>query len=275
MEMGRFCEILQTRSKPIVFVSGATGVGKSSLLARMIHECSLRAVPKTEIVWTETNNPDHLYIMRTIRDNLGAQYFARFTSLVNGYYDARSKLDLTLNTSGSITVAAGAEIQNATTGDIAGVVVRDCMFVVPRPDLGVSENERRQRLTQRFLADLAAFTQGSPTVLFFDAVEKMTDETRNWMWVDFMAAVRDGTVANAVCVFLGQKPPDLDRDTRLVVQRFELGPLALDDIEEYLKKRNVACQSPHELARMIMAATKGHLADVANLVDSYQEVPAG
>jgi len=271
-EMRRFSEILEKRSKPVIFVHGASGVGKSSLLARMIHECSLRGIAKTEIVWTETRNPDHLNIMRTVRDSLGAQHFSGFTALVNGYYDERVKFDLTVNTSGTINVASGASFVNATTGDIAGVMVRDCMFVVPRRDLGVSENERMLRLTQQFLEDLAGFTEGSPTVMFFDAVEKMTEETKKWMWGEFMNVFRDGRASNVVCVFLGQTAPELDRETRRVVEETALGPLQLDDIEEYLRKRNVACQAPRELARMILVQTKGHPYEVAYNVDLFEEM---
>src|SRR5690242_11763452 len=106
-------------------------MGKSSLVARMAHECSLRNVAKARIEWSETRNPDYLAIMRTIRDDLGAVHFSRFTALVNAYFDERVKLDLTLNTIGNITVGAGAEFKESTIGDISGVVVRDCMIVVP------------------------------------------------------------------------------------------------------------------------------------------------
>ena len=42
-EMDRFCRMLQTGEKPVMIVSGDSGCGKSSLLARMVHECSLRS----------------------------------------------------------------------------------------------------------------------------------------------------------------------------------------------------------------------------------------
>ena len=269
-QMRRFCEILKSRAKPIIFVSGDGGSGKSSLLARMIHECSLQKVGKTRIEWTETRNPDYLTIMRSLRDDLGAEHFSPFTALVNAYYDDRVKLDLTVNSTGNITVGAGARFESSTVGDMSAVLVRDCMIVVPRRDLGVSENERMLRLTHTFLADLAVFTATTPVVMFFDAVEKMTDEARKWMWCEFMAAVRDNLVPNIICVHCGRTKPDLDRDTRLVMEETALGPLGLSDIEEYLKKRDIICSAPRELATFILAVTGGHPIDVASKVDLFE-----
>jgi hypothetical protein len=269
-QMERFCEILKSRSKPIIFVSGDSGSGKSSLLARMIHECSAQNIARARIEWNETRNPDYLAIMRGLRDDLGVEHFSSFTALVNAYYDERVKLDLTVNSTGNITVGAGAVFKDATVGQMSGVVVRDCMIVVPRRDLGVSENERMVRLTEQFLTDLAILTAATPVVTFFDSVEKMTDEARKWMWGEFMAAVRDERVRNIICVHCGCTKPDLDRDTRLVMEETVLGPLGLSDIEEYLLKRKVICSAPREIATLILTVTNGHPIGVANVVDSYE-----
>lgn len=269
-QMERFCEILRSRTKPIIFVSGDGGSGKSSLLARMIHECSAQKIARARIEWTETRNPDYLAIMRSLRDDLEAEHFSSFTALVNAYYDDRVKLDLTVNSTGNISVGAGAQFGGSTVGQMSGVVVRDCMIVVPRRDLGVSENERMVRLTERFLADLAILTAKTPVVVFFDAVEKMADEARKWMWGEFMAAVRDGRVPDIICVHCGRTKPDLDRDTRLAVEDTELGPLGLCDIEEYLTKRKVICSAPRDVATLILGFTKGHPIDVANAVDLFE-----
>jgi hypothetical protein len=270
-QMARFCEILSTRDKPIIFVSGEPGSGKTSLLARMIHECSLRNITRAKVEWSETKNPDHLAVMRSLRDDLGAPHFSSFTSLVNAYYDDRVRLDLNLNASGAITVGSGMQIQGAAAvGDVAGVVVRDCMFVVPRRDLGVSENERMLRLTGRFVEDLAALTQASPVVMFFDTVEKMTAETQQWMWGELLCAVRDDRIPNIICILCGHKMPELDRETRRVIEDTKLGPLGLDDIVEYITKRGIACQAPREMASFILGVTNGHPLEVANKVDILQ-----
>lgn len=269
-EMKRFCEFLEKRTKPIIYVSGSGGIGKSSLLARMLHECSLRQIMKASVGWTDTHNYDYLALMRRLRDDLGAEHFTSFTSLVNAYYDENVKVDLSVSASGNISVAAGAQITNATVGAIAGVVIRDCMFIIPRRDLGVSENERMFRLTEAFLSDLRMLAESKPIVLFFDAVEKMATETNAWMWGALMTPVRDGLIEKLLCVHFGQVRPNLDREMSRAVEYTELGPLGLADIEEYLAKREVKCAAPHELATFILAVTAGLPIEVANKVDLFE-----
>jgi hypothetical protein len=267
--MDCFCRFLESHEKSILFIHGPSGSGKSSLLAKMIHECSLREVLRARLEWTDTKSHDYLAVMRSIRDDLGAPSFERFTALINAYFDPSLKLELTLNATGKISVAEGLRARDADIGDIAGVMVRDCMFVVPRTDLGVSESERMTRLTDAFIADLVVLNTSRNVVLFFDAVQKMTEETRVWMWGEFMPAIRDERLSNTFAVHFGWREPELDRDTRLATWCAALGPLGQSDIEDYLKRRGVSCSAPGELAKMVLAGTKGWPISVANLVDSY------
>ena len=66
-EMDLFCRMLDTGERPVIVVEGEGGVGKSSLLARMVHECALRTLRKSEIVWTDTRRHDYLAVMRKVR----------------------------------------------------------------------------------------------------------------------------------------------------------------------------------------------------------------
>jgi hypothetical protein len=271
-ELKRFCELLDSREKPIIFVSGCSGMGKSQLLARMWHECSLRQLAKSSIAWTGSQNHDYLAVLRWIRDELGTEHFNSFTSLVNAYFDERVKVDLNVVASGNISVAAGAQFTNASVGSITGVVISDCMFTLPRRDLGVHEVERRQRLTRAFVSDLKLLAQQGPIVLFFDAVEKMSEETRGWMWEMLMEPVRDGEILALTCVHFGLVLPELDRDMNRAVESTELHPWGLHDIEDYLVKRNIQCASLPEIATLLMAGTKGVPIQVATMVDSFERM---
>ena len=51
------------------------GMGKSSLMARMIDECSQRGLRTVEIICTKSNVPDYLSVMRQCRDDLGESAF--------------------------------------------------------------------------------------------------------------------------------------------------------------------------------------------------------
>jgi len=54
-EMRRFRTMLKSSDKPIMVVWGEAGIGKTSLLARMIHECAVRNLRKSEIVWKDVD----------------------------------------------------------------------------------------------------------------------------------------------------------------------------------------------------------------------------
>lgn len=269
-EMSRFHEMLETATRPVMVIWGDGGVGKSSLLARMIHEVSQRKLRKAEVVWTETRNHDYLAVMRKLRDDVGAEYFKPFTDLANFFTVPQYELKIKVESSASISVAQGAQFEGSTVGDIAGVIVKDAMFVVPRPDMAVPETERMARLTDRFMEDLAfALKSGPPLVVFFDAVEKMTDETRKWVWGELLDSVRYGRLRKAMFVLSGRKEPLLDRDMHFIVEQARLLPLALANIIDYLAVRGVDETSRADLAAMLMVATQGNPLQIATLVDGF------
>lgn len=269
-EMARFQDMLETGDRPVMVIWGDGGVGKSSLIARMTHEVAQRKLRKAEVVWTETRNHDYLAVMRKIRDDVGVDYFKPFTDLANFFTVPQYELKIQVEHSGSISVAQGANFEGSTVGDIAGVIVKDAMFVVPRPDMAVPETERMARLTDRFIEDLAfALKSGPPLMVFFDAVEKMTEDTRKWVWGELLASVRDGRLRDIMFVLSGRKEPQLDRDMRFIVERAQLLPLALANIIDYLAVRGVDEASRPDLATMLMVATQGNPLQIATLVDGF------
>ena len=280
-EMSQFRASLDSDDKPIMIVSGASGMGKTSLLLRMIHECALRKLPKAEVVWNDTNALDHMATMRKIRDDLGVEHFKSFTDLINYFTDVdyQPKLEITLNVQagGAIDVAAGMQVTESSIGDIAGVVIRDNMFVVQRADLAIPPEVRRNHLTRRFLDGLAAASASSLVVLFFDTIEKMSDLTHTWLWEQVLEALRSGTLANVRVVLCGQRPPPDDRDWAMFIEAAELKPLALKDIEAYLERRapKIGADVRHELAKIILVPTGGRPTDVAAAVDAYLKLGSG
>ncbi len=74
-EMDHFREMLETREKPIMAVWGDAGLGKTSLFYRMIHECAVRKLRKSEVVWTDTRNHTYVDVMSKIRDDVGVDHF--------------------------------------------------------------------------------------------------------------------------------------------------------------------------------------------------------
>src|SRR5690242_21536972 len=136
-ELSRFCEMLDTDEKPIMLVWGEDGIGKSSLLARLIHECGSRNLRKTEVFVSKSRFNGYLEILRKIRDDLGPDLFANFTQLVNYIFpdprQARALVKLEVG-GGAHSVLERAQLQIVTVhGDIAGIIIKDCMINVPDP----------------------------------------------------------------------------------------------------------------------------------------------
>jgi hypothetical protein len=259
--------MLQGGGKPVMVVWGGSGIGKSSLMARMIHECAQSNIRKAEVIWTDTRNHNYLGIMRKIRDDIGTDAFRPFTDLINYYTVPHYELKISYE-GGFIKVAEGARIESSATGDIAGILIKDVMLNAPRSDMDVPEDERRMRLTDLFLECLATATQKERLVIFFDAVEKMSPDTEKWVSNELVAAISAGRLANVMLILCGQKKLELG-ESWLFAEEAELKPLSREHVVEYLAKRGVDEALREPIAIILMDVTKGKLADIANHVESF------
>lgn len=279
-EMDLYAKVIDESDYQIMLVSGGTGMGKTSLLLRMIHESAQRNLQKAEVTWTDTLVYDYMAVLRKLRDDLGLAHFGAFTDLINYYTDAnyQPRLDVRLNVDlgpqSSVKVAEGSQITGSTVGDIAGVVIRDNMIVVPRPDIAVPPEVRREELTRRFLAGLHDASANQRIVVFFDSFEKTSEATAQWIWEQLLPPVRDGQLPNVRWIICGQRPPPQDRDWLDFLALAELKPLGSSDIEAYIRKRvaaqvEMSDETLRVLAGWLLAATKGRPTDVAENVDLF------
>lgn len=275
-EIARFRRLLESGDQQIMAVWGESGMGKTSLLARMIHECAERNVRKAEVIWKDSNPPDYMAVMRKIRDDVGLDHFGPFTDLINYFtqegYQPRIQLDISVPQS-NVSVARGAAISGSNIRDIAGVIIRDSMIVVPRPDMAVPEAERRVRLTRQFIENLKAALSDGPLVVFFDAVEKMSMDTHSWVWEQLLEPVRDGELTGMYFVLCGQRAPPSSGDWKPFVADAPLKPLVEKDIVSYLAKR-FPDSSPEErqsVAAIIFSVTSGTPCSVATMADIVEK----
>ncbi len=272
-EMGRFCEMLDGDGTCLFVVWGPGGVGKSSLVAKMLHEVANRGLDKSEIVWTETRNHDALAIMRKMRDDLGPQFFSRFTDLVNFFTVPQYELKVTVEGAGAISVAQGASIgEGAQVGDIAGVIVKDVMLTEPRADLQVSASETRARLTDAFVDGMALALKGRHVVVFLDAAEKMSEETEDWVLGELLPAACEQRLGDVKFVLSGRKEPSFDRLWRGAVEIAELLPLTREHVLAYLTRRGIDEESREALADMLLVVTKGNMLELATHVDGFLKI---
>jgi hypothetical protein len=271
-EMARFQHMLESDEKHIMVVWGGPGLGKTSLRLRMVHECAQRKLRKAEVECGGFRTTGYLSVMRKIRDDVGLEYFNAFSDYANFLTDPNYKPQISLNINlqgANMAVAGQAQISGSSVGDIAGVVIKDNMLVLPRTDIAVPEEERMIRLTDWFIEGLNAALREGPVVVFLDGVEKMDPDTQRWLWEELLMAVRDGRVAGVKVVLCGQLQPQLDRDWRMLVEEAELRPLSLEHIEAYLEKRGVPDALRSGLAVWVLADTKGEIAKIAAQVDAF------
>jgi hypothetical protein len=252
--------------QPVTVVWGDGGMGKSSLLDRMEEECSLRVMAQAKVIWSETRNHDYLGVMRKIKNDVGADSFSRFNDLVNFFTVPQYKLELVV--SGALTVAD--KLQNhGTIGSIAGVVVNDANFAVPRADLGIPETERMNRLTDVFLQELNAAAAARDTIIFLDAFEKASTLTQSWVSNELVGALLDGRLSRLRIVLCGRLRPNWDEDPWLAVNEMHLTPLGRDHVIEYIGKSEL--NIPHEavayVVDFLLATTNGVPSSLANAVN--------
>ncbi len=271
-EMAEFRTMLASDEKSIMVVWGELGIGKTWLRMRMVHECAIQTIRKSEVDWMGSYSPDYRRTMGKIRDDVGAAYFNRYTDLVNFFYqhDYQPRFNVTLNVQGSITVGTGMAVQQGKVGDVAAVVIKDCMLPDPRTDIAVEEQERRRRLTERFLEDLRGAAEGGPIVVFFDGVERMSGDTEAWMWEQLLNAPRSGVLKQVKFVLLGEKQPPSERDWEFCMSEAQLRPLGHGDIVKYVVKRlpGASEETAIALADLILERTGGRAADVAGMVQA-------
>ena len=238
----------------------------------MIHEVATRGHTKSEVIWSETRNHDFIAIARKMRDDFGPDAFSRFTDLINFFTVPQYELKVSVAGDTRISVAEGAVITESNVGDIAGIMIKDVMLTDPRSDMQVSASERRARLTDAFIEGMAQSLADRQAVVFFDATEKVTEETEDWVWGELLPAACEGRMGRVKFVLCGRKEPQVDRLWRGAIEVAELEPLSREHVLAYLERRGVEEATRDPLADMLLVVTKGNMLDLATHVDAYLKI---
>src|SRR5437879_885219 len=82
-ELKGFCNLLDKGDHHIMIVCGADGIGKTSLLTRLVAECGRRSRRLVKVRYTGFGEFDYLMVMRQVIDALGENYFRPLMDLIN------------------------------------------------------------------------------------------------------------------------------------------------------------------------------------------------
>jgi GTPase SAR1 family protein len=270
-ELKEFCTVLDTKEHFIMIVCGTDGLGKTSLLTRLMYECGHQSRKLIKVADEGIGEYDYLMLMRQVVDAIGDKYFRPLNDLINFFTVPDYQPKITLRLEGSIEVANSAKFINSTVGDIVGI--KD-LHLPPRSDMRVPEHERMTRLSKQFFADLRVALEelrselgNKPMVIFVDDVEKMTESTQTWIKATLLRSILNDSLKDVKFVLGITSVPESDRLMQAITKVATLKPFDEQRVIEYLNRR--LKQLDQGLIDMVVANSEGLPLAIANMTDAY------
>lgn len=271
LEMQAFCRLLDVSDSPIMVVWGDNGFGKSYLLSRMVYECIQRKIWQSRVEFTGVGNGKYSEIMHTILAGLGVEggaYLADFNAMT-GHFEVELRVTYE---GGPFSVAQGMKTKDSSIGDMAAIMLKDNVMLLPDPQMTVLEGERRSKLTDCFVKLLGAATKVRQLVIFFDDIEKMSPDTAEWLTGELLFAVDNDWLPNVRFVLCGERKPELGEwSSYIEEERLEahLEPLGREHIIEYLARCGVEEGNRGPVADSILSRTRGKASEVAAWAERF------
>jgi hypothetical protein len=275
-ELKRFCSILDEDEYIGMVVNGEAGIGKTWLQKRLIYECrEVRKMRWAKTLYLATHIYNYMAVLRMLRDDIGPEYFQPFTDLLNYFTKPDYNLTFNVQNATDVKILEGAELADVKVNEITGqkIIIQDLNISSPREDKEIREQERMYKLTQQFLEDLTAALKGENVVILIDDVEEMPEETKQWLWDDFINGVLKRNLSNVRFVLCIDQKPELNNEfLRRKVRIGGLKSLTEEHIIEYLTKRNIGDEGSRKLlAGLIMANVQGNPKKMADMVTTFVE----
>src|SRR5260370_16385054 len=165
--------MIEKREKPVMYVWGATGLGKTSLFYRMVKECEERELRKSILIWTDTRRHDYVNIMCKIKNDLGADTLKPFADEINSLSGAPGS-NVSSSHVGNYESAPEIQTSGLSMENMPSIKASP---IVPMSDMAAIERSRMIKLTDLFLDNLGQALRSAPLVVLFDGVEKMPADT--------------------------------------------------------------------------------------------------
>ena len=90
-EVNRFCSAIDADAIPALVVWGASGRGKSTLLARMQQECRMRDINELRFIWKPPRVFDYQMIMSRVAERSDGNCFDEYFRKLDDYRNAENR----------------------------------------------------------------------------------------------------------------------------------------------------------------------------------------
>lgn len=286
----------QETEKRLLLLLGPFGYGKSWLLSNL--ETARREIGVESVLIGFAVPPigavewGYLDVVERIRQALGPDHFAELDAVIAAAREQSAGLGLADafatqlgGAPGAAAPAEGAAIA-ARVGDVgAGAQVAvgsnivmaqgDVHYTIVQqgPQAGAAVLQQHQAaITDALLRALAALTERRKVTFEFDAWQRATAPTRDWLCRTLLAAILDKTLPGAAAIIADDVgvPEYQQRHPR--VHPMPLGGLDADDIAEYwIERRGL----DREKAPMVVAMCQGHPLTLAMIADLHDQAGGG
>lgn len=267
------------RAKPILVISGPSGMGKSFLLLRLAQECQQAGIRCALIDFDSRLAVDYQVILRKIREALGEEHFLRFNDELNRWTSPqyRSQLDINIRHSGPRSGTGSVRIgdQASIQGPIAGgdvVIIPDLQLVNMRSDLEEDPRRMQDALTQHFLAELQQAVTQQKLVCFFDNADRAEPTVAAWLMSQVLEPMTQWPTFQTV-IATADHPDRLPEVTeRRMLYHMEVSELqvfTIQDVKDYLVRRQIPPEGLDTVSEFLHGESKGRPQELASIVDRF------
>lgn len=258
----------QARRQVMVVTAGA-GLGKSWLLRVFAYEAAQRGLPTVQIDFADGQAYDTLALVRSCRDALGPESFAKLMRAIEEATTARVALAASGAPASPVNVSIGDSNSfsgsSVNVSDIGNTIIRDNSFVI-QADSPLVRQAIEDRINAAFFACLAELSASRRAVFLFDTYERASLEAERWVagtadrWVigQLLARIRDGKLPNVAVVLAGRRAPEFGVEWNEVLGRLSLDLLECKDITEYLRERRGLAGISDAQAEVLCQAVAGN-----------------
>lgn len=254
-------KLVMDQARPLLLVSGVSGIGKSYLLRECVSQCDARQVAVAHISLDEERNKHYLSILDRLREDLGPDGFAPLLQAMEQIRaENRAALERFFSPDRDDTSTDSVALKAGNIGEDAQVAVGRNIVQIRTDVLNLwqYEDDLVKRHIQMQLADaiyhcLKSLTEGCIAVIFIDHWEAADQQVQEWLKSTLLQWSVNRKLPNVMTVVSGVAQPDiLLRPLRM--EQMVLTELSKEDFHSYwVGKRGL----PEEMLESEFVKCKG------------------